>query len=70
MMSDRGRATRVVVTFSRSIGLSLESVHMYVGKKGTSDTMPLCGHPAWDRRRYTEIRSHGLGFLSRQPSSF
>src|ERR1044072_9141021 len=37
---------------------------------GTSDTIPLCGHPAWDRRRYTGIRSYGLGFLSRQPSLF
>ena len=32
MMSDRGRATRVVVTFSCSIGLFLESVLEYVGK--------------------------------------
>src|ERR1044072_8146620 len=48
--------------------LVVASVHEYVGKMGTSDTIPLCGHPAWDRRRYTGIRSHGWGFLSRQPS--
>src|ERR1044072_8392757 len=41
-----------------------------LGKRVTSDTMPLCGHPAWDRRRYTGLRCHGWGFLLRQPSLF
>ena len=62
MMLGRGGATRIVVTLSSSVGLSFESVLDLLGRIGRRH-MPLRGHSAWDRRRYTRLRSHGLGFL-------
>ena len=62
-MLDRGGTTRISFTLSSSIGLSLASVLEFVGERAGRMHMPLCGHLAWDCRRYTRLNSQGLSFL-------